>query len=254
MKNVMKLEDSPSSTMTPTNSSANLPLNKQRQSQQKLVRRWSSSSSTKQRRNQYLALQRRQNINGIKDFSSIHPTSSSLTMPLVTNAMNTFFQATKIMEDEIMLPSKLKDMPVEESILDGATQPETWHELYTFVKDIRNQLTCNRPFADDDNNNDEEESLNHLQQQLIDDDGIVLIAGDNPQQQKKHESSASSTVSSDELEQSINTSSLSACTSFDSIKDELKFHYFGLIGSLDNLTFMANRITDKYREDPTFRN
>lgn len=106
----MKLEDSSASVMTPTNNSPSL-LRKQ-QLTNKLSRQ-SSSASTIQRRNQYMAYQRRQNIAATSnDFLNQH-TPSTLAVPLLSGVMNEFFQATKVMEDEIMLPSRLKDMPVD---------------------------------------------------------------------------------------------------------------------------------------------
>jgi len=233
----MKLEDSPTSDMTPTNSSPNL-LNKQ-QVNNKLIKQ-SSSSSTIQRRNQYMAYQRRQNIAATSnDYLNQH-TPSKFSVPLLSSAMNEFFQSTKIMEDEIMLPSRLKDMPVDEVILDSSVQLNNWHELYTFVRDVRNQLTRSRPFIDSDNDSEKQEIKDSN-----DDEGILL-----PSYETNQHSSASSTVSSDELEQSTSSSN---GTSFDSIKDELKYHFFGLLGSLDNLKIMANRVTEKYREESTFK-
>ncbi|CAF1260835.1 unnamed protein product [Adineta steineri] len=242
----MKLEDSPASAMTPTNSSPKL-LPKQ-QINNKLNRQ-SSTVSTIQRRNQYMAYQRRQNIAVTSnDFLNQH-TPSKHTVPLLFGAMNEFFDATKIMEDEIMLPSRLKDMPVDEIVLDNSVQPNNWHELYTFVRDVRNQLTRSRPFIDEDdddnNNNNNTPYARQETKDSNDDEGILLASHDNTQH-----SSTSSIVSSDELENSI-TSSTAA--SFDTIKDELKYHFFGLIGSLDNLKLMANRVTEKYREDSTFK-
>jgi hypothetical protein len=61
--------------------------------------------------------------------------------------------------------------------------------------------------------------------------------------------SASSTVSSDEFEQSL-TSSTGA--SLDAIKNELKYHYYSLFRSLENLTSMTNCVTEKYRAESTF--
>ena len=116
----MKLEDSPSSAMTPTNSaSPALHLSKPApapQANSKLIRQ-QSSASTIQRRHQYMAYQRRQNITTTtNEFLSQH-TPSTFSVPLLAGAMNEFFQATKIMEEEIMLPSRLKDMPVDGRIL-----------------------------------------------------------------------------------------------------------------------------------------
>jgi len=229
----MKLEDSPATTMTPTNTSPNL-LPKQ-QANQKLIRQ-SSSASSIQRRNQYMVYQYRHNLS----VTNNDYTSSKFPVPLLSGAMNEFFQATKIMEDEIMLPSRLKDMPVDEMVLDNSVQPNNWHELYTFVRDVRNQLSRSRPFIDEDDHSQMQES-----KESNDDEGILL-----PSNETTHHSSASSTVSSDEMEQSTTSSN---ATSFDAIKDELKYHFFGLLGSLDNLQIMANRVTEKYREDSTFK-
>jgi hypothetical protein len=253
----MKLEDSPTSTtMTPTNTSPN--LHAKQQLNNKLIRQ-SSSGSTIQRRNQYMAYQRRQNMPATNDFLNQH-TPSKFSVPLLTGAMNEFFQATKVMEDEIMLPSRLKDMPVDgkfflfffsfllfisilflEVVLDNSVQPNTWHELYTFVRDVRNQLSRSRPFIDDDDNNSEKQEF----KEVNDDEGILL-----PSYETNQHSSASSTVSSDELEHSTTSSNT---TSFDTIQDELKYHFFGLLGSFDHLKTMANRVTEKYREDSTFK-
>jgi hypothetical protein len=125
-----------------------------------------------------------------------------------------------------------------EVVLDSSIQPNSWHELYTFVRDVRNQLTRSRPFIDNEDDSEKQELKDSN-----DDEGILLANNDIYQY-----SSASSTVSSDELEQSITSSNT---TSFDSIKDELKYHFFGLIGSLDNLKLIANRVSEKYREDST---
>jgi len=234
----MTLSDSStSSSMIPINTSPNL-LHKQ-QVNNKLIRQ-SSSASTIQRRNQYMAYQRRQNISGISnDFHNQH-IPSKFSVPLLSGAMNEFFQATKIMEDEIMLPTRLKDMPVDEVVLDSSVQPNSWHELYTFVRDIRNQLTRSRPFIDNDDDTEKQEIKDSNE-----DEGILL-----PIYETNQHSSSSSTVSSDELENSTISSNL---TSFGTIKDELKYHFSGLLGSLDNLKILANRVTEKYREDSTFK-
>jgi len=63
--------------------------------------------------NQYISKQRRQNISAVNNDFVYQRTSASLSVPLLTDIMNTFFQTTQSMEDEIMLPSRLKDMPVE---------------------------------------------------------------------------------------------------------------------------------------------
>ncbi|CAF1600547.1 unnamed protein product [Rotaria magnacalcarata] len=228
----MKLENSTRSAMTSKDSSSN--LCSQQQINIKLTRQYSSSSMI-QRRNQNVAYPRRQNIPATSSDLLNHSSSSTFVVPLLNGAMNEFFQATKIMEDEVMLPSRLKDMPVDETILDNLVQPNSWHELYSFVRDVRNQLTRSNPFFDSD-------SIATKQQikDPSDDEGILIASYDTTQN-----SSASSTVSSDELEQSTTSS----VASFDTIKDDLKHHFFGLIESLDTLKTLASRVTDKYRED-----
>jgi hypothetical protein len=103
---------------------------------------------------------------------------------------------------------------------------------------MRNQLGCTHPFAEDDEKTNSKEKPKEYSN---DDEGIILSNHDNNQF-----SSASSTVSSEEFEQS---STSSIVTSYDTIKDELKHHYYGLFRSLDNLTSLANRVTEKYREE-----
>jgi hypothetical protein len=125
-----------------------------------------------------------------------------------------------------------------EIIFDSSIQPDNWYEIYTFIRDMRNQLGRTHPFVDDD---DEKDNLKEQEKYPIDDEGIILTNPDNNQF-----SSASSQISSDEFEQS---STSSVGTSYDTIKDELKYHYYGLFRSLDNLTSLANRVTEKYRED-----
>lgn len=127
-----------------------------------------------------------------------------------------------------------------EAVLDNTVQPNNWHELFTFVRDTRNQLTRSNPFADSDTNSNKQQ-----QREPSDDEGILLANYDTRQN-----SSASSTASSDELERSSTTSSTA---SFDTIRDELKYHFVGLIGSLDTLKILANRVTEKYGEDSTFK-
>jgi len=60
-------------------------------------------------------------------------------------------------------------------------------------------------------------------------------------------SSASSTTS--ELSSTDNNTT----SPFEALKEELKFHYYGLINTLENLSTMANSVTDKYRDDSTFK-
>jgi hypothetical protein len=124
-------------------------------------------------------------------------------------------------------------------------QADNWHELFAFVRDMRNQLECARPFADNVDEHMSTSNAEPFQRKYSNvDEGIILINRDNQQY-----SSASSLVSSEELE---NSSTSSNSTSFDTIKDELKYHYYGLLTCMDRLTSVANRVTEKYREQATF--
>ncbi|CAF1006150.1 unnamed protein product [Rotaria sp. Silwood1] len=245
------------SLMTPTNSSPDFNSSKLQQTSQsipKLIRR-SSVSNTTQKQNGYTTNQRRLTHSTMNNDFLNTRASSSLAAPLLIDTMNNFFEATKAMEEEIMLPSRLKDMPVEELVFDNSVQPDNWHDIYAFIREMRNQLQRTHPFAEDDDNNtntntnttttNNNNNSNVPQRKYsTDDEGIII-----PHYDANQFSSASSTVSSDEFDQ-ISTSSIA--TSYETIKDELKYHYYGLFRSLDNLTGMANRVAEKYREETTF--
>ena len=108
---------------------------------------------------------------------------------------------------------------------------------------MKNQLQCIYPFADGDSENGGRQSKSVLDEEQRkysnDDEGITMLEGSS--------SSSSSIASSEEYEQSSTTSSVP--TSFETIKDELKYHYYGLFQSLNGLTLMANRVRDRYREE-----
>ncbi|CAF3306698.1 unnamed protein product [Rotaria socialis] len=235
------------STMTPTNSTSDLTFSRAQQTSQpalKLLRR-SSVSSTTQRQN-FCNNNKRCRPNpsaSTYDFLS-QGSSSSLSIPILSDTMNNFFQATKTMEEEILLPSRLKDIPVEELVFDNAVQPDNWHDIYTFVRGMRNQLQRSYPFATDDDDDNNNNSKEQHRKQSNDDEGIIIPYHDNNQF-----SSASSTTSSDEFDRS---STSSASTPYETIKGELKCHYYGLFRTLDTLMSMANRVTEKYREESTF--
>ena len=107
----MKLDDSSSSSAMPTATSS--PNFSSKTFLNNKLSRQSSSASSSQRRNRYMTYQRRHNAAATSnDFLNQH-SPSKISVPLLSSTMNEFFHATKIMEDEIMLPSRLKDMPVE---------------------------------------------------------------------------------------------------------------------------------------------
>ena len=253
--------------MQPTASSSDLLQSKQQQQQQqqqnmsssaqKLARR-SSISVTQQKQNQHLTSQRRQNLPPVgNDFLS----SRMSCMPRLLDTMSKFFQSVQLMEEEVMLPSRLKDIPVQgkpsimdvsgsrshrlfpfllELVLDNDNQPDNWHELYAFVRELRNQLQCTRPFAD----SEQQTSQPQERKPSNEDEGILILNHDGNQH-----SSASSTVSSDEFEQSTASSTVA---SYETIRDEVKYHYYGLLESMNTLSFISARVTEKYREQSTF--
>lgn len=127
-------------------------------------------------------------------------------------------------------------------MFESSIQPDNWHDVFTFVRDMRNQLQRTYPFSDDNDNNNSKE---HDQKLTNDDEGVII---------SNHEmnqfSSASSTVSSDEFDATSSTSSV--LSSYEAIKNELNYHYYGLCRSLESLTAIANRVTEKYRENSIF--
>ena len=69
--------------------------------------------STTPKKNRYIGNQRRQTLASINShFFNQNPTPS-FSVPLLIDTMNTFHQSAEAMEEEIMLPLRLKDIPVE---------------------------------------------------------------------------------------------------------------------------------------------
>lgn len=82
------------------------------QTNPKSIRRPSMTSTTS-KNNRYTGTQRRQTLASINShFLNQNPTPS-FSVPLLVDTMNTFHQSAQAMEEEIMLPLRLKDIPVE---------------------------------------------------------------------------------------------------------------------------------------------
>jgi len=125
-------------------------------------------------------------------------------------------------------------------VFENTVQPDSWHQVYSFIREMRNQLRSAHPFADDEGHIAPKEPPSKEKESNVD-EGIIISNQDNLQF-----SCASSIASSDESERSSGSSNGS---SYETIKDELKFHYYGLFRSLGNLSSLANRVTEKYREE-----
>jgi len=106
---------------------------------------------------------------------------------------------------------------------------------------MRNELRSAHPFADDQGQSTPKEPPT---KEVNVDEGIIISNQDNVQF-----SCASSIASLDESEPS---SASSNGSSYETIKDELKFHYYGLFRTLNNLTSLASHVTEKYREEYLF--
>jgi hypothetical protein len=106
-----------------------------------------------------------------------------------------------------------------EVVLDCFVQQKSWHELYIFVRNIRNQLTCTHPFAPDNSFVNQQQDKGKNDDDDDNDKTLLVCNGNN------HHPAASLTVSLNECDK--NTSS-SAAASFNMIKNELKRHYYGL--------------------------
>ncbi|CAF1603737.1 unnamed protein product, partial [Didymodactylos carnosus] len=97
-----------------------------------------------------------------------------LECPGVQSALKYFFHATKLMEEEVMLPTRLKDLASEKYLLQNESsncniclspqllyhfsatgmlsdQPSC-HELFYFIQRIRDHLRCMKPFMSEENN------------------------------------------------------------------------------------------------------
>lgn len=84
------------------------------QTNPKLIRRLSVASATStSKKNRYISNQRRQTFAAVNNQFLNQNTSSSFSIPLLIDTMNTFHRTAEEMEEEIMLPLRLKDMPVE---------------------------------------------------------------------------------------------------------------------------------------------
>jgi hypothetical protein len=108
MTDILTTQKSTSSDIFP------LKLQAMPQANPKYVRR-ASMACTNQKQNQYISNQRRQSLMAINN-NFFSPNRSTFSVPLLIDTMNTFYQSIQIMEEEIMLPSRLKDMPVEGKI------------------------------------------------------------------------------------------------------------------------------------------
>jgi hypothetical protein len=103
------------SVMTTTNAASDLISSESQpmfQTIQKPIRR-ASVSSTTQKRNSSNINQRRQNLTATNSEFLTQRPSSSFRVPLLINTIDSFFKATQNMEDEIMLPTRMKDMPCD---------------------------------------------------------------------------------------------------------------------------------------------
>ena len=103
------------SKMKTTNSSSDLLKSGQVSlagSNAKFMRR-ASLNITSQKQNVHFVNPRRPNLSAVRNDFLTQNISSTFSVPILVDVMNKFFQATQTMEEEIMLPSRLKDMPIE---------------------------------------------------------------------------------------------------------------------------------------------
>ena len=123
------------STMKSTNSSSDLLQSRQVSpigSNPKSMRR-ASLNITSQRQNTHFVNPRRPNLSAVRNDFLSQNTSSTFSIPILVDVMNKFFQATQTMEEEIMLPSRLKDMPIE----GRPSWPTSFCSIFTLLLFIR---------------------------------------------------------------------------------------------------------------------
>ncbi|CAF0745264.1 unnamed protein product, partial [Didymodactylos carnosus] len=81
--------------------------------------------------------------------------------PGVEQALQQFCRATKLMEEEVMLPTRLRDLVLEKYPLSNGSRNSVsytisipderrCYELFYFIRRIRDQLKCLKPFILDD--------------------------------------------------------------------------------------------------------
>lgn len=105
-------------SITPKNSSPDLlssTTTKRSQSVPKLARQPSIQSSTYKQTSSVSNSRRRTTANKNNDYFARRSTPA-FSVPLLVDTMNAFYEAADTMEEEIMLPSRLKDMPVDRKI------------------------------------------------------------------------------------------------------------------------------------------
>ncbi|XP_060909234.1 mid1-interacting protein 1-B-like [Labrus mixtus] len=144
------------------------------------------------------------------------------------NAMNRFIGAVNNMDQTIMLPSMLRDVPLEDRDLSHLKTEEEEGDMYSYyqlLKSIRRDIEW----------------------------GVRCAAADERRAITRMNSNASTYSSSSSSFSSASSSSSMSSEEEDEEDEDLEkqfqFHLTGLQGVLSKLTLQANSVTKRYKEE-----
>jgi len=154
---------------------------------------------------------------------------TSLQKNSLFNAMNRFIGAVNNMDQTVMLPSMLRDLPVEEDSEMGALKSDMddgdMYSYYQLLKTIRRDMEW----------------------------GVRCAAADHMRKEKMTVTRSSSSASNSSVDSSFSSSFSSSSEEEDDEEDDLQkqfqYHLTGLQGVLSKLTVQANCLTKRYKQE-----
>jgi len=142
------------------------------------------------------------------------------------NAMNRFIGAVNNMDQTVMLPSMLRDLPVEEDSEMGALNMDDgdMYSYYQLLKSIRRDIEW----------------------------GVRCAAAEERRKERMTVTRTSSSASTSSDSSSLSSSSFSSEEEDEEDEDlqkQFQYHLTGLQGVLSKLTLQANCLTDRYKQE-----
>jgi len=143
------------------------------------------------------------------------------------NAMNRFIGAVNNMDQTVMLPSMLRDLPVDEDSEMGALKSDMddgdMYSYYQLLKSIRRDIEW----------------------------GVRCAAAEERRKERMTVSrtSSSASTSSDSSSLSSSFSSEEEDEEDEDLQKQFQYHLTGLQGVLSKLTLQANCLTDRYKQE-----
>jgi len=144
------------------------------------------------------------------------------------NAMNRFIGAVNNMDQTVMLPSMLRDLPVDEDSEMGALKSDMddgdMYSYYQLLKSIRRDIEW----------------------------GVRCAAAEERRKERMtvtRTSSSASTSSHSSDSSSMSFSSEESDEEDEDLQKQFQYHLTGLQGVLSKLTLQANCLTDRYKQE-----